>query len=184
VYQWQINNAGNWTDIPGANSPEYTDSLPADNAQYRLLVSSSSVNLSLDNCRVESQVMTLKKRPALQPLLQSVNIDCFAAGNGSANLESVTGIPPFSVLWSNADTSGQINNLTPGLYTVTLTDSKGCTGVSIGRNYRASCAGCTRQCGRRFLLRTEQRFSPGIRRWRHPALLLSLEHRQRHLSIG
>ncbi|MFM7401182.1 MAG: gliding motility-associated C-terminal domain-containing protein [Bacteroidota bacterium] len=130
VYQWQINNAGNWTDIPGANSPEYTDSLPADNAQYRLLVSSSSVNLSLDNCRVESQVMTLKKRPALQPLLQSVNVDCFAAGNGSANLESVTGLPPFSVLWSNADTSGQINNLTPGLYTVTLTDSKGCTGVS------------------------------------------------------
>ncbi len=130
VYQWQVNNAGSWTDIPGANSPEYTDSLPADNTQYRLLVSSSSVNLALDNCRVESQVMTLKKRPALQPQLQAVDINCYAAGNGSVTVESFTGIPPFSVLWSNSDTSSQIDNLTPGLYSVTLTDSKGCTGVS------------------------------------------------------
>lgn len=130
VYQWQINNSGNWTDIQGANSPEYTETQPADNTQFRLLVSSSTVNLAIDNCRVESQVITLKKRPALQPQLQPLNVNCFAAGNGSLSLTGVTGIPPFSVLWSNGDTASQIVNLSPGQYTVTLTDSKGCTGVS------------------------------------------------------
>ncbi len=130
VYQWQINNAGNWTDIPGANNPEYTETAPADNAQYRLLVSSSSVNLSLENCRVESQVITLKKLPALQPLLQSDNVNCFGANNGSIRLDGVTGAPPFTILWSNADTTDQVDNLSPGFYSVTLTDSKGCTGIS------------------------------------------------------
>lgn len=130
VYQWQTGNAGVWTDIPGANSPEYTELLPVDNAQYRLIVSSSSVNLGIENCRVESQVISLKKLPALLPQLQSANVNCFAASNGSVTLSGLTGTPPFSVLWSNSDTTITVSNLVPGLYSVTLTDSKGCTGVS------------------------------------------------------
>ena len=130
VYQWQVNSPGGWTDIPGANNPEYTETVPVDNAQYRLLVSSSSLNISLENCRVESQVITLKKLPALQPQLQSANVNCFGANNGSVTLAGVTGVPPFSILWSNSDTTSQLTNLAPGFYTATLTDSKGCTGIS------------------------------------------------------
>ena len=130
VYQWQVKSPGGWTDIPGANNPEYTETVPVDNAQYRLLVSSSSLNISLENCRVESQVITLKKLPALQPQLQSANVNCFGANNGSVTLAGVTGVPPFSILWSNSDTTSQLTNLAPGFYTATLTDSKGCTGIS------------------------------------------------------
>jgi PKD repeat protein len=36
------------------------------------------------------------------------------------------GIPPFSFLWSNSDTSQNLNNVTPGTYSLVITDSTGC----------------------------------------------------------
>jgi len=39
------------------------------------------------------------------------------------------GIPPYNYLWSDGSTNTGINNAAPGNYTVTITDSNGCTGL-------------------------------------------------------
>jgi gliding motility-associated-like protein len=55
------------------------------------------------------------------------NITCFGANNGSIQLNLVGGIAPVNLVWSDGSTAGTTrNNLPPGVYTVTITDSKPC----------------------------------------------------------
>jgi len=54
-------------------------------------------------------------------------ISCFGANDGSINLNFVGGIAPVTLVWSDGSTAGtQRNNLGPGTYSVTITDSKPC----------------------------------------------------------
>ncbi len=57
--------------------------------------------------------------------------------DGSASVSVSGGTSPYSYLWSTGNTSNSINNLSPGLYTVTVTDYYGCsstTSVTINNN--------------------------------------------------
>ena len=57
-----------------------------------------------------------------------VNISCYGANDGSINLNLVGGIAPINLTWSDGSTAGLVrNNLPPGIYTVTIVDSKPCT---------------------------------------------------------
>ncbi len=47
--------------------------------------------------------------------------------NGAINLTVSGGTPAYTFLWSNGATTEDIANLAPATYTVTVTDSKGCT---------------------------------------------------------
>ncbi|MBK9014111.1 MAG: T9SS type A sorting domain-containing protein [Saprospiraceae bacterium] len=47
--------------------------------------------------------------------------------NGTINLTVSGGTPAYTFLWSNGATTEDIANLAPATYTVTVTDSKGCT---------------------------------------------------------
>jgi hypothetical protein len=56
-----------------------------------------------------------------------VNVSCFGGGNGAINL-TVTGPGfPFTYLWSNSETTEDIDSLVAGIYNVTITDDDGCT---------------------------------------------------------
>ncbi len=48
---------------------------------------------------------------------------------GSASATAGGGVPPFTFLWNNAAVTQTINNLTAGTYTVTVTDSGGCSQI-------------------------------------------------------
>lgn len=57
------------------------------------------------------------------------NVTCFG-GNDGAISASVTGTqsnPPFTYTWSTGSNSNYITNLSPGVYTLSITNSKGCT---------------------------------------------------------
>lgn len=58
----------------------------------------------------------------------TVNVTCFGANNGMATAMPMSGTPPYTYLWSNGGNTMKINNLTPGNYTVTVTDANGCFG--------------------------------------------------------
>ncbi len=49
------------------------------------------------------------------------------AGSGKIFITGLTGNAPFTYLWSNGESTNQIENLTPGSYSVTVTDSLGCS---------------------------------------------------------
>ncbi|HBF88284.1 MAG TPA: hypothetical protein DDX39_06540 [Bacteroidales bacterium] len=55
------------------------------------------------------------------------NVDCNGSATGSLTVSAVGGTLAYSFLWSNAQTGATANNLIAGPYTVTITDSKGCT---------------------------------------------------------
>lgn len=60
----------------------------------------------------------------LQNLL---NLGCFGTDDGSISVQPVGGTTPYNYLWSNGQTTGTINSLGIGNYTVTVTDARGCT---------------------------------------------------------
>ena len=54
------------------------------------------------------------------------NISCFGHNDGSINLIPNGGTPPFQYSWDNGSVNQNINALSPGNYSFTLTDSNGC----------------------------------------------------------
>ncbi|MBK7811453.1 MAG: T9SS type A sorting domain-containing protein [Saprospiraceae bacterium] len=58
---------------------------------------------------------------------------CFAYQEGSVSVQVANGTPGYSFQWTNGDQTSQINNLTAGSYTLTVTDAAGCT---ISKNYQ------------------------------------------------
>jgi len=56
-------------------------------------------------------------------MVDSTDIDCNGNNNGSAEVQVVTGgSGSYSILWDNGSTTNIVNNLTPGLHSVTVTD--------------------------------------------------------------
>lgn len=60
--------------------------------------------------------------------------------NGTASVNPSGGTAPYSLHWSNGGTSPTIMNLAPGAYTVTVTDSKGCTKTNTANVNGINCA--------------------------------------------
>ncbi|MFN4079520.1 MAG: MopE-related protein [Saprospiraceae bacterium] len=56
-------------------------------------------------------------------------ISCFGANDGSIVVQTLGGTPPVEYFWSNAATGPALAALAPGIYTLTLSDSRNCTSV-------------------------------------------------------
>lgn len=54
---------------------------------------------------------------------------CYAQCNGFVNIINETGVPPFTYQWSNGPQTSFMNELCPGTYYVTVTDSVGCVAI-------------------------------------------------------
>jgi Pregnancy-associated plasma protein-A/SprB repeat/Secretion system C-terminal sorting domain len=53
-------------------------------------------------------------------------VTCFGAANGAVNSVVTGGSAPINYLWSTGAMTSSINNLSPGSYSVTITDGNGC----------------------------------------------------------
>jgi hypothetical protein len=83
----------------------------------------------------QSQVVStfiVTQPAALSAALTVTDATCTSDANGSISAVASGGTPPYSIAWSNGSPSMQIGNLTPGSYSMTLTDSKGCPTVAEG----------------------------------------------------
>jgi len=91
---------------PGFYTVTVTDTKGCTNIQ--------TANVSPVNCLIEA-------------LVQSVEVSCYGAADGSASINIVTGgTAPFTLSWSNGAVSDTINNLEPGQYAVSLVDGANC----------------------------------------------------------
>lgn len=77
--------------------------------------------------RTVSQPVAQVNPPVVQLTAQAVS--CFGGEDGSV-VPDITGIGPFTYLWSTAQTEPLITGLKAGTYTLTITDQTGCTATA------------------------------------------------------
>lgn len=108
TYTYAWSNGGNTQTISNLVAGTYT-----------VTVSSGS------NCTgTASRVVTV---PAALTTTTAVTNATGGQNNGAINLTVSGGTPAYAFLWSNGATTEDVSGLAAGTYTVTVTDSKGCT---------------------------------------------------------
>lgn len=68
--------------------------------------------------------ITIFETPAVT--IYSTNETCIDLNDGMAWIEISGGTVPYSILWSNSETTDSVFALAPGVFTVTVTDANGC----------------------------------------------------------
>ena len=131
----------------GDNNATISVSITGGNLPYQIQWSNLAVGLNQDNLAPGDYTITVTDDLGCQeevtinipsPPIFTVNpvvshISCFGAQDGSIALNFVGGVAPVNLVWSDGSTAGITrNNLGPGTYSVTITDSKPCT---ITRNF-------------------------------------------------
>lgn len=101
----------------GANGASATN-LSAGN--YTVTVTDNNGTQATDN-------ITITQPSAISFSTNKSNISCYGANDGTANVQVSGGTSPYTYLWSNNATSASISQLSPGTYSVTITDANGCT---------------------------------------------------------
>jgi gliding motility-associated-like protein len=80
-----------------------------------------------NSCNATNTV-TITQPPVLTVTATIANVSCAGGSNGSVTATPSGGTSPYTYLWSPVNqTSATAVGLTAGVYTVTVTDSKGCT---------------------------------------------------------
>ncbi len=102
-----------WSD--GATSQNRTNLAPGT---YNVTVTDSNGCIATGGA-----VVTMNSSPSLTTT--KANATC-GNNNGSISTNVTGAKPPILYSWSNGQTTNFINNLAPGVYTVTITDSLGC----------------------------------------------------------
>lgn len=106
TYSWT--NSETTEDLAGLAAGEYavlvTDSLGCSDSAYVSLTEPDSLDLSHTQ----------------------VNVTCNGFYNGSIDLTVSGGVPAYSYLWSNSETTEDITAIGAGSYTVVVTDLNGC----------------------------------------------------------
>lgn len=93
---------------------------------------------------MDSEGCSATKSVALQELVFTATVNVThqtvpGLNNGTASISGIGGTSPYTVKWSTGATAFTIGSLSPGAYTVTLTDSKGCTVVKTANINAANC---------------------------------------------
>ena len=114
--------------------------LDAENMGSTYFWNDSSTNQTLTVTTEGTYIVSVTNLPGACLSIDSINVDfypfssssivadasCKGDTNGSIDFIVISGLPPFHFLWSNSKTTEDINNLSSGRYTLTVTDSVGC----------------------------------------------------------
>ncbi len=100
----------------GATTPDLSNTLPGE---YVLTVSDQF------GCVISTNI-TLIPPPDLVASHTITNATCYGGNDGSIQLTTNGGTPPYMYIWDNGDSADYVSNLEAGNYQVSIIDSKGC----------------------------------------------------------
>lgn len=132
-YQWQVNTGSGFTNI--TDSPIYsgatTSSLTVIGATanmtgyvYRAIISGST------GCSPKNSNSAALTVSSVSGSISKTDISCNGGSNGSIFLTPSGGVLPYTFEWNDGAKTKDRTGLTPGVYTVTIKDVNGCTGVT------------------------------------------------------
>ncbi|TWP29241.1 T9SS type A sorting domain-containing protein [Apibacter muscae] len=79
-------------------------------------------------CRVEGSIVL--QQPGEIVIEESIeNPTCYGGNNGSIHVQVTGGVAPYQYLWNTGDTHASIDHLSQGIYTLTVTDARGCIAI-------------------------------------------------------
>ena len=133
AYQWQVNTGSGFTNI--TNSPIYsgatTSSLTVTGATanmtgyvYRAVISGST------GCSPKNSNSAALTVSSISGSITKTDISCNGGSNGSIFLTPSGGVLPYTFEWNDGVKTQNRTGLAPGVYTVTIKDVNGCTGVT------------------------------------------------------
>lgn len=117
TYEWFFGDGTTSNDVPANHAYTYPD-----------LFDVSLQVTSANGCTVlhqEPDYINVISSTQLTLILDVDPIPCQGGNNGSINALVFNGLPPYQYLWSTGATTPQIGQLSPGNYSLTLTDSGG-----------------------------------------------------------
>ncbi|HHH53159.1 MAG TPA: T9SS type A sorting domain-containing protein, partial [Bacteroidetes bacterium] len=129
-------NDGTATTNPTGGTPGYTyawNNGESTQTIYNLAPGDYTVTVSDTKSCSNQETVTVHEFicPTLSIVSTVENITCNGDCNGKILIDDVlNGVPPFTYNWSNGETTSSIDNLCPGDYYVTITDSTNCSVIS------------------------------------------------------
>ncbi len=123
-YQWYDNS---FNALPGSTAAT-VNNLTA--GTYQVIVN------DIQGCADTVSVTINEPAAALSGPLSTVGTSC-GGNNGSVSIAAAGGTPPYAYTWSNSGTNNSITGLAAGVYTVTVTDTNGCT-ISVTDSVQSS----------------------------------------------
>ncbi|NDB35715.1 MAG: hypothetical protein EB023_10360, partial [Flavobacteriia bacterium] len=105
---------------------------PGYNGTGNFTATAGVQNYTVTDANGCSAVATINiPQPALlTSSIASQNVTCNGLNNGSATVNASGGTSPYNYLWSNGAITSTVINLSPGAYSVTVTDNNGCQSIS------------------------------------------------------
>ncbi|MCC6385717.1 MAG: gliding motility-associated C-terminal domain-containing protein [Bacteroidia bacterium] len=133
------------------NSGSITTAVTGGTQPYTFLWNDGSITSSLSSLTTGAYTLTVTDSAGCSAVfnytltgytpmslsVNSSNAQCDDLVTGSASVNVTGGNPPFAYQWSNGNTDSLNMNISPGIYTVTVTDASGCTEtqtVTVGQN--------------------------------------------------
>jgi len=129
-YQWQSSTTDcstGFADIEGATSQSYDPGVLAQTTYFhRLDTRTTTEGLICGPHTTNCVTVTIVPNPVANATATDETAN--DANDGTATSNPTSGTPGYSYNWSNGETTQTITDLAPGNYTITVTDSKTCTG--------------------------------------------------------
>lgn len=131
-YQWQVDKGFGFTNLSndinysGVNTSTLTVINPNSGMSgyvYRVAALGACIPVATST----NAVLTVS---SISASMSVVTVSCNNGSNGSINLTPHGGTAPYSYYWDGGITTQNRVNIPAGLYTVTITDSNGCSGVA------------------------------------------------------
>lgn len=128
----QVDLSGTHPQIPGTqvSNTAFTHPMPVydtlicgqniPNGTYYILV------IDANGC-YELEIVHIQGVPFMTLSADITDVSCHGGHDGGIDLTVHHGTPPYTFVWSNGDTTEDIDQLSAGIYAITVTDANGCT---------------------------------------------------------